>query len=640
MNTLYSGPFTRILLVKPRGPSGLAFALNPIPLGLESIAGNIREDVESILIYDQFMDKEPFHKVLASFKPDFVGFSLSATEHNSGGELMNVIKKFDKKIPIVAGGYHPSGAPEIVLKDLKCDAACRGEGEGIMKDLVKGMDWKDIKGLSFKDPKNNGKIIHNEERELISDLDTLPFPARDLRKKRGYKYNNILVLNRDYDLMEFGRGCFGKCTFCCEPYYSRSRQRYRSPERTLKEIKLIYKQHKYKPLRILIADPNILGNPRKVSQLADLLLEANLDVSFQVMSRTELIVRHKPIIEKMVRAGMISWELGIESPTQEDLDSTKKNIPLEVQKESIKILRDLGAETLGTFVIGLTNHSSKFIKTFPTFARNIGLSAAAFGIATPFPGTEYWNELASKNLIFEKDWTKFDENHCVINHPTLSPREIEKLRNWCTAKFWNIDTVVEQIRLDGIRVGKFRSKHKATIRDLIMMVGKKLLFAADAGSELAGKEEGDHESNYAEHAKFMFDAWADPKLEEYFKKYPLYEIIDMRQFGKLFSKKRIQAVIEDGNKKCVFAMLIKVGDKGIETIKTSKKPSLKYDFLIRSDLNSLFMDPNLSQMSQLKQLLKRFSSGRVRIKGYPLLFKLALYGIKEALSIRLTNGKI
>ena len=48
---------------------------------------------------------------------------------------------------------------------------------------------------------------------------------------------------------------------------------------------------------------------------------------------------------------MISWELGVESPTQEDLDVTLKHINLNTQNEGIAILRRLGAEALGTFVV-------------------------------------------------------------------------------------------------------------------------------------------------------------------------------------------------------------------------------------------------------------------------------------------------
>ncbi|NVM52959.1 MAG: B12-binding domain-containing radical SAM protein [Candidatus Helarchaeota archaeon] len=641
MNALYSGPFSRVVLVKPSGSSGLAFALNPIPLGLESITANIRELVDDILIYDQFMEKESLQRVLSWFKPDLVGFSMSATEHYTGGELMQAVKNFDPKIPIIAGGYHPTGTPELVLNDIKCDAVCRGEGEILFKEFVQGDAWERIEGLSYKLPENGKEIIHNKDRPFIKDLDTLPFPARNLRKRRGYHYKNVLVLNREYDLMEFGRGCYGKCTFCCEPYFSQGRQRYRSPERTMEEIRTIWEFHGGNPLRILIADPNILGNFRKVDSLCDLLLEADLDITFQVMTRTESIVKHPDIVEKMIRAGMISWELGIESFTQDDLDTTLKHIPVEVQTQAVAILRQLGGEPLGTFVIGLPNHTQKFIKRFPNYARKIGLSAAAFGIATPFPGTGFWNELSSQDLIFEQNWAKFDENHSVFRHPLLSPDAIENLRNWCMGNFWNLDAILEQIRLDENRVGKFRAKYKVNLRDFIIMVIRKLNFAVEAGSELAEKGDGNTESNYYKSVRFVFDAWANPRMKQYFQKHPMHEIIDMRQFGKLFAGKRLQVVIEDApQKKCLFAMLITVSKKGIDSIITSKKPSLDYDFLIRADLKSLYTDPTLSRTAQLKRTLQLFSRGEVRITGLRTLFKLILYGFKEFLSFRLNNGKL
>jgi len=638
MKKLYSGPFKRILFVKPHGPSGLAFALNPIPLGLESIAGMIRDHVDDMLLFDEFMDNDPISKVVALFKPDMVAFTMSATEHENARKLMNEVKKFDPKIPIISGGYHPAGAPNAVLSDLQCDAVCLGEGEELFLEFVQGKEWSKIKGLAYKD--SNNKIIHNEERELLQNLDDLPFPARDLRKKRGYTYHNILLLNRDYDLMEFGRGCYGKCTFCCEPYYSRGKQRYRSAERTIKEIREIWKLHGEKPLRILIADPNIMGNPRKVEELAELLIKEDLDITFQVMTRTEMIVRHPKIVEKMIRAGMISWELGIESSTQGDLDHTDKRIPVSVQTEAASILRKIGGEILGTFVIGLASQSREDIKSFPNYGRKIGLSASAFGIATPFPGTGYWKELEAKDEIFEKDWTKFDENNCCIKHPTLSPDEIEDLRNWCLAKFWNLDTIVEQIRLDEIRVGKFRATHKATLIEFATMITRRLNFAVDAGSELAEKgTHDDSKKNYMQYMKVFFDAWADPRIEKYFTEYPMHEIVDMRQLGKIFNGKRFQAVLQNGHNKCAFALHVTIGPNGISLIKTSKKPSLEYDFMVRADLDALYMDQTMGPIGQLRHVINIFSSGKVRIKGWYSFFKMALYGLKEALANRLRNGK-
>ncbi|MBD3188748.1 radical SAM protein [Candidatus Bathyarchaeota archaeon] len=639
MVTLHAGPYRRVLLISPAGPSGLSFALHPIPLAIECIAGAIRDVVHDVMIYDQFADKSPLLPVLKEFKPDLVGVSMSATEHNSGKEAMAIVKKFDPRIPIIAGGYHPTGAPEIVLEEMQCDAVCRGEGENVMVSLVEGKDWKEIEGLSFRDREHGGIITHNPDQSVPVDLDALPFPARDLRKRRGYKYENKLLLHRQYDLMYFSRGCYGKCSFCCEPYFSGSKQRYRSPERTMEEIREIWEFHGAKPLRILISDPNIMAQPKKVDRLCEMLLEADLDVNFQVMTRTELIVRHPDLVEKMVRAGMISWELGIESPVQNDLDSTLKYIPLEKQENAVGILRDLGAEVLGTYVVGLPEHTKSFVKTFPNHARKIGCSAAAFGIATPFPGSVYWDELESENAIFENNWAKFDENNCVITHPLMSPSEIENLRSWCMGKFWNLDTVLEQIRRDHVRVGKFRKKTKTTLAEFFTMVGRKLGFAVSAGSELAEKGLKTQKENYMGSVKSMFDAWADSRVENYFDKYPMHEIIDMRQFGRKFKGKRLQIVLfEPATKACIFAMLVTISSKGIDKIRTSKKPSPEHDLLVQADINALYVPPNLGIWAQVRNIAKVFSNGQVHIKGHWLLFRLVIYVMKELISLRILNS--
>ncbi len=638
MVTLYSGPYSRIILVKPSGDSGLAFAINMIPLGLESIAAYIRDIVDDILIYDECMDKEPFLKVLSGFKPDLVGFSMSATEHNTGGQLMKIVKNFDPKIPVIAGGFHPTGAPEIVLNDLKCDAVCRGEGESIMKEFVQGKEWGLIDGLSYKDPTSKKRIIHNKDRSVIKNLDTLPFPARDLRKRGRYDYKHFLLRNRDYDLTDFSRGCYGQCTFCCEPYFSKGVQRFRSPKKMMENIRDIYNFHGEKPLRILISDPHIMGQFRKVDRLSELLIEADLDITFQVMSRTETIVKQPKTVEKMIRAGMISWELGIESPLQGDLDITSKHIPLAIQTKAVEILSKLGGETLGTFVIGLPNHSREEIKKFPLHARKIGVSSAAFGIAAPFPGTPFWDELDSQGVIFERNWEKFDENNSVFHHPELSPTEIEDLRNWCMAKFWNLDTIVDQIKLINNRVGKFRFKNKVNIRDFLVTISKKLAFATNAGKDLAEKGQKSQEENFLGYMRFMLDAWADPRIERYFSENPMHELIDMRQFGKLFEGKTLQIVVEDKTKDtCLFAMKVDIKREGISSISVSKKPTPNYNFLLRADINSLYVDPTLSTIGLGKHYFNLFMKGSLKIKGLGLLFKLVLYGIKESLSIYLTR---
>jgi radical SAM superfamily enzyme YgiQ (UPF0313 family) len=98
-----------------------------------------------------------------------------------------------------------------------------------------------------------------------------------------------------------------------------------------------------------------------------------------------------------------------------------------MQRNAVKILRDNGAEVSGTFVIGLPGHDEEEIKQFPIYAKKIGLMNCAFGIVTPFPKTDFYEKLEKvRNLIFERDWTKYDEMHSVFTLNPLTPERLEE----------------------------------------------------------------------------------------------------------------------------------------------------------------------------------------------------------------------
>nr|MDO8119078.1 hypothetical protein [Candidatus Sigynarchaeota archaeon] len=203
-------------------------------------------------------------------------------------------------------------------------------------------------------------------------------------------------------------------------------------------------------------------------------------------------------------------------------------------------------------------------------------------------------------------------------------------------KFWNLDTILEQIRLDEIRVGKFRLKHKPTIREFLLAVGNKLGFAVSAGTELAGKSSTPMKEHYMASVRSMFDAWVDPRVENYFKVHPVHEILDMRQFGKFFGGKVFQIILEDPAKKtCVFALKMVVSKQGIEQIKITRKPERDYDFMIRASIDALWVPPNLTISQQWINILSIITTRRVRISGWRILLKFILFGIKEAVSMKL-----
>ena len=431
--------FRRVLLVKPKGRKGLGFLSDVIPIELEYIAASIEKEVDKIWIIDMEFEKHPFQYFLDIFHPDLVGITMSATDHNEGLRLAKIAK--DNGITTVLGAYHPTAIPDELLSHPQIDVIVRGEGELTMKQLVKKGSPENILGISYK---KNGKIIHNPDRPFIEDLDSLPSPARNLRR---HKYKDRMNNNdKELDVITMSRGCWGTCSFCCEPYMSKSRMRFRSPENIMKELFKIVSFHKGKPLQILVTDPHFMGDPKRIDRLCDLLQKHKLDITFSVMTRVDSIVRYPELVKKMCDSGILSYELGFESPNQKDLNNVKKGITLDMQEKAVKILRDNCANVSGTFVIGLPGQSEEEIKQFPSYAKKIGLMNCAFGIATPFPGTEFYEKLEKNNLIFERDWTKYDEMHSVFKLNPLSSDKLEELESYCMARFLDIEYPAGQER--------------------------------------------------------------------------------------------------------------------------------------------------------------------------------------------------
>ena len=133
-NSVYSVPFKRILLVKPSGRKGLSFAFDLIPIGLEYIAASIEDVVEQVHIVDMELDRRRFQECLDFYRPDLVGISLSATEHNETLGLAKAAKQ--NGACTVIGGYHPTSVPDLMLSHSQIDIVIRGEGEQTMRELV------------------------------------------------------------------------------------------------------------------------------------------------------------------------------------------------------------------------------------------------------------------------------------------------------------------------------------------------------------------------------------------------------------------------------------------------------------------------------------------------------------------------
>jgi anaerobic magnesium-protoporphyrin IX monomethyl ester cyclase len=182
---------------------------------------------------------------IVNIKPDLIGFSVYTKDYQWSLMMARLIKQ-EINVPIIFGGAHCTIVPEEVVKADVVDIMCVGEGEYALSELVNSMEKGEInhsiKNLWFKT--KEGAIIKNDQRPLIQDLDSLPFPDGAIF------FEQKPILGKGY-IMSSGRGCPFHCTFCASgyltDYYSQrglgKYVRQRSVNSTIKE--LVWAKNKY-----------------------------------------------------------------------------------------------------------------------------------------------------------------------------------------------------------------------------------------------------------------------------------------------------------------------------------------------------------------------------------------------------------
>jgi len=154
--------------------------------------------------------------LVGELNPLFVGVSFRSTFFKLAVRVTEELKKA-LDVLVVWGGIHPTIMPDKCIEFA--DVVCIGEGEGAIIDLAdkisKGEAIENIRNLYVK---NGEEIVKNDLRDLIQDLDTVPFPDFSAENKYYIDGGKVSPLQppaqrTDYWIMT-SRGCPFRCTYC------------------------------------------------------------------------------------------------------------------------------------------------------------------------------------------------------------------------------------------------------------------------------------------------------------------------------------------------------------------------------------------------------------------------------------------
>ncbi len=409
---------------------GRAWLQNSLPpLGILSIASYLESLNYIAKIYDihgACLDETELRLSLRRDSPRYIGISVLTSMAIPSHKIARICKEEIPDAIVVVGGAHAEAVPELMLKNSAIDVVVRGDGEEPMRQIMEGIPFSEIDGLSFRQGKT---IQHNPAGEVLMDLDKYPFPAYHLIDFKNYfpgpaTYRNLPATN-----MLATRGCPGACVFCNSAFTT---LRTRDPVKVAEQIKMLAENYGIRQIQFY--DDTFTVMKKFVLKFCQKMVEFNLDVSWNAYIRGDCF--SDQLASAMKSAGCHQVILGIETGNEKIAERMGKPISKERYYEAMKIAKNNGLEVRGSFIIGHMDETWETMEDTLNFALDLDCDLLQLGINTPYPGTQLYKEAIERNMLIHQNWYEYGQGKVLIEQPQLTKEEIEKFYLYAFRKFY------------------------------------------------------------------------------------------------------------------------------------------------------------------------------------------------------------
>jgi len=408
------------------------------PLGTLYVAAVLQKAGHDVRFFNgAFMPHEQILKEIRQFNPGFIGIYSTTFGWKKAKKTAADFKEiFQQRVFICAGGPYPVAVQEKCLEDggKPFDAIVYGEGEfaslEILERIESGKNLEGVKGVIYRDGE---KIKKNPERPLIADLDSLPFPARELLGDSGkyipppatYKRKPVAVLMTS-------RGCNRRCIYCFQIDKDRkSGIRYRSVENVLAEIEHCI-QEGYREIKFI--DDTLAADYDRALRLAKEIKERKLDFTWFASACVNQV--DKPLLQAFKDAGCWAILFGAESGVQKNLNAIRKGTTLEQIRNAVRAAQDVGLRVNTPFLFGIPGETFEEGLRTIDFAIELNPDMANFHAITPFPGTYLYDNLEKYGTMSD-ELSDFTYQGAAFIPYTMTREEILRLRQIAFRRFYS-----------------------------------------------------------------------------------------------------------------------------------------------------------------------------------------------------------
>ena len=406
------------------------------PSGVLYLASYVRKlfpEIEWKISDGKLKGEERILAEFGHFKPDIAGISFASTHASAAYRLVNKLRGERPDMLIVCGGPHCSIMSQDVFTNSPADVVVVGEGEEAFATVVQDF----MKGNIRAGEKH---VVH---AKLIEDIDSIPFPARDLVDVRQYP-GFLEKKGRIETTIFMTRGCPYQCWFCANPVWKAQKPwtRFRSPSNIADELQLLKEEYGVDEVFDISDEANVsLEHSKKIW---DEIIQRELGLHFKVNMTARSRNYDEELVAMMAEAGCWMVLLGIESGNQETLDGIGKGTTMEGVITLCELLKRYKIQVRGLFMFfnawerdgELRFEGVRESLNTISFARSLLsrklISHVNCSFTTPLPGSPLWNTAMKYKLMpreYIGTWDIWDDSMVKkFFLPGVSHRDWNKVR--------------------------------------------------------------------------------------------------------------------------------------------------------------------------------------------------------------------
>lgn len=409
------------------------------PLGTLYVGASMLKaghDVEFLngayLSHSELMDR------IRQIQPEFAGLYSTTFGFPKAIKTAKALKAIDSNIFTCVGGPYPIAVKSRCLEGegQSFDAVVTSEAESAIVELLDRLEkGESLVGLAGVDVRQNEQIICNPPRPLLEDLDSLPFPARDLLGDKAYYIPPPGQYKRKpVTILITSRGCDRRCIFCSQidkdRKYGIRGVRFRSVRNVLEEIELCLDQG-YREIKFI--DDSFAADYKRAMEICQEIKRRKLDFTWFASASINQV--DKPLLQAMKDAGCWALLFGVDSGVQKTLNSLRKATTLDMIRRDVKWAKEVGIRVSTPFIFGAPGETfADGLKTID-FAVELDADFANFHSLTPFAGTPLHDNLEKFGTVSENLSNRTYQSAAFVPY-TMTRDEILKLRQIAFRRFY------------------------------------------------------------------------------------------------------------------------------------------------------------------------------------------------------------